>query len=379
MTDLRDVAIVGCAEAEVGWETDFTPAEIMAKATHLALRDAGLRLEDVDAVFAATPYYWMPSLTLAEQLGIQPRYTDSTTTGGSSFIAHLDHAARAILTHGAEVAVIAYASTQRSDGGKLVTGSDTLPFELPYGPIFPVSLYALVAQRHMYELGTTRKQLAEVAVAASRWAHLNPNALKRDLLTVDEVIASPLISDPLRRLDCCLLTNGGAAIVVTSADRAKKLNKPPVHILGTGQSHSHRHGCAMRSYTTTAAVQSGRDAYRRAGLGPTDIDVVQIYDAFTISVIVALEDLGFCKKGEGGGLVERGIGPGDDLAVNTFGGGLRCCHPGMLGMFLLLEAVRQLRHECGDRQVVNARHALVHGIGGVFSGHNTAILGRLDG
>jgi len=369
------VAIVGAADAEVGWETPYHAGEIMAIATRRALADAGLSVRDVDGVLAVTPYYWMSSVTLAEQLGIQPRYTDSTNLGGCSFVAHVGHAASAIVTGRCEVAVIAYASTQRSDGGKLVTGADNLPYEVPYGYQHPISAYALAAQRHMHEFGTTRTQLAQVVVEASRWAGLNPAALKREPVTVEDVLASPLVSDPLRKLDCCLITNGGGAIVLTTADRARRLRRRPVYVLGCGESHSHRYGAAMRSYTTTAAVASGRDAFEMAGAGPRDIDVVQIYDAFTINVILALEDLGFCAKGEGGRLVEQGIGPGSRLPVNTTGGGLRYCHPGMFGMFLLIEAARQLRGEAGDRQVAGARRALVHGIGGVLSGHATVVLG----
>jgi len=370
-----EAAIVGVAAAEVGWETSYSVAEIMALATRRALDEAGLTIRDVDGVFAVTPYFWMSSVTLAEQLGIQPRYTDSTNLGGCSFVSHLGHALGAIATGRCSVAVIAYGSTQRTDGGKLVTGADNLPYEIPYGFQHPISAYALAAQRHMYEFGTTREQLAKVTVTASQWAALNPAALKPEPVTVDDVLKSPLVSDPLRKLDCCLITNGGGAVVVTTRDRAKKLRKKPVSVLGAGESHSHRYGAAMQSYTTTAAVASGRDAYEMAGLGPTDIDVVQIYDAFTINVILGLEDLGFCKKGEGGALVERGIGPGSRLPVNTSGGGLRYCHPGMFGIYLLIEAVQQLRGEAGARQVPEPRHALVHGIGGVLSGHATAILG----
>lgn len=370
-----EAAIVGVAEAEIGWDTEFSVAEIMALATRRALDEAGLTIRDIDGVFAVTPYFWMSSVTLAEQLGIQPRYTDSTNLGGCSFVSHLGHALSAIATGRCEVAVIAYGSTQRSDGGKLVTGADNLPYEIPYGFQHPISAYALAAQRHMHEFGTTREQLAKVTVAASYWAALNPSALKPEPVTVDDVIKSPLISDPLRKLDCCLITNGGGAVIVTSKERAKTLKKRPVAVLGAGESHSHRYGAAMQSFTTTAAVASGKDAYEMAGLGPTDIDVVQIYDAFTINVILGLEDLGFCKKGEGGLLVDKGIGPGSDLPVNSSGGGLRYCHPGMFGIFLLIEAVKQLRNEAGARQIANPRRALVHGIGGVLSGHATAILG----
>lgn len=368
--------MVGAAAAGIGWETRRTVAEIMAGAVHAALEDAGLALKDVDAIYAVTPYYWMPSVTLADQLGIQPRITDSTNIGGASVIAHVGHAVRAIATGGAEVAVIAYASSQRSDAGRLITRAEVPPYETPYGGLFPVSGYAMVAQRHMYEYGTTRAQLARVAVAASQWASLNPQALKRELLTVDDVIASPLISDPLRKLDCCLVSDGGGAIVLTTAERARTLPGPAVLVLGVGESHSHCYVTTMRSFTRTAAVESSRDAYDMASLGAEDMDIVQIYDAFTINVIIGLEDLGFCRKGEGGRMIERGIGPGGPLPVNTSGGGLRYCHPGMFGIFLLIEAVRQLRGKAGDRQVAGARHALVHGYGGIFAGNATAILGK---
>jgi acetyl-CoA acetyltransferase len=369
------VAIVGVATAGVGWETSSSVSEIMAEASLLALSDAGLKIQDVDAVFAVTPYFWMPSATLADQLGIAPKITDSTNIGGASVVAHVGHAMRAIAAGQCEVAVIAYASTQRSDAGKLVTGADILPYERPYGPLFPISGYAMAMQRHMYEFGTTREQLAKVAVSASQWGSLNPDALRRELLTVEEVLASPLISDPLRKLDICLVTNGGGAIVVTSKERARKLKKPAISVLGVGEGHSHCYMTNMRSFVATAAAETSNAAYEMAGLGPKDIDLVQIYDAFTISIILGLEDLGFCPKGEGGRLIDQGIGPGSKLPVNTTGGGLRYCHPGMFGIFLLVEAVRQLRGECGERQVERARRALAHGYGGVFAGNATVILG----
>ena len=367
------VAIAGAATAGIGWSTEATPVELMAQATRAALADARLRLAEVDAVFAVTPYYWMPSIALADELGIRPRLTDSTNIGGASVVAHVGHALRAIVTGGADVAVIAYASTQRSDSGRLVTRAEVPPYEQPYGALFPISAYAMVAQRHMHEYGTTRAQLAQVAVAASRWASLNPEALRREPLTIDDVIESPAVSDPLRKLDCCLVTNGGGAIVLTAADRR---TRKPVAVLGVGESHSHCYASSMRSFTRTDAVESSRAAYEMAGTGPEDMDVVQVYDAFTINVVVGLEDTGFCGKGDGGKLIERGIGPGGELAVNTSGGGLRYCHPGMFGIFLLIEAVRQLRAEAGERQVAKARRALVHGYGGIFAGNATVVLGR---
>jgi len=370
------VAIVGAATAGIGWESRQSVAEIMAEAVHKALDDAGLRVGDVDGLFAVTPYYWMPSVTLADQLGIQPKVTDSTNIGGASVVAHVGHAVRAIVSGQCEVAVIAYASTQRTDAGKLVTGADILPYERPYGALFPISGYAMVTQRHMHECGTTREQLAKVAVAASEWAALNPEALKREPLSVADVAGSPLVSDPLRKLDICLVTDGGGAIVLTTRDRARKSGKRAVSVLGTGESHSHCYLTNMRSFTETAGVQSGRAAFEMAGLGPQDIDVVQIYDAFTIMVVLGLEDLGFCRKGDAGAIIDAGIGPGSSRPVNTTGGGLRYCHPGMFGIFLLVEAVRQLRNECGKRQVANARTALAHGFGGILAGNATVVLGR---
>jgi acetyl-CoA acetyltransferase len=370
-----DIAIAGAATAGIGWDTPYSSVELMAMASYAALEDARLRVQDVDAIYAATPYYWMPSVVLAEQLRVQPSATDSTNIGGASVVAQVGHAMRDIAAGRASVALIAYGSTQRSDGGKLVTRAEISPFEKPYGALFPISGYALVAQRHMHEFGTTREELAEVAVSASRWAHLNPDALKRDVLTREQVIASPLVSDPLRKLDICLVTNGAGAIVLCDRDRAAHRGDPPVCVLGTGEGHSHNYASSMRSYTETAAVQTSDAAFEMAGIGPEDIDVVQIYDAFTISVIVGLEDLGFCEKGRGGAFVAAGIGPGSRLPVNTSGGGLRYCHPGMFGIFLLIEAVRQLRGTCGERQVANARHAVVHGFGGIFAGNATVILG----
>jgi len=371
----RQVSIVGASTAGIGWETTRSVGEVMAEAAYLALADAGLSVRDVDGVFAVTPYFWMPSVTLADQLGIQPRVTDSTNIGGASVVAHVGHAVRAIVLGQCEVALIAYASTQRSDTGKLVTGADLLPYERPYGPRFPISGHAMVTQRHMHEFGTTREQLAKVTVAASQWAALNPEALKREPVTVEDVLASPLVSDPLRKLDICLVTNGGGAIVLTTRYRARKLRRPSVDVLGAGESHSHCYVSNMRSFTTTAAVASGRAAFEMASVGPADMDMAQIYDAFTIMVLLGLEDLGFCAKGEGGRMVDAGIGPGARMPVNTSGGGLRYCHPGMFGIFLLVEAVRQLRNECGRRQVAGARHAIVHGFGGVLAGNATVILG----
>jgi acetyl-CoA acetyltransferase len=370
-------AIVGAAESDLGEVgPGFTPLDLMGQATERALADAGLEKEDVDGLFSASVYYQMPTLSAGEYLGIRPRYSDATMLGGSSFVSHLLHATAAIDAGLCEVALIVYASTQLSEGGFRGVSDPPNPYETPYRPRYPVSMYALATSRHMHEYGTTREQLAEVAVSARQWAKLNPKAFMRDDLTVKDVLASRMISSPLSLLDCCLVTDGGGALLVTSAERAKDLRKPPVYLLGVGEAHWHRNISQMPDLTVTAAADSGRRAYEMAGVGPEDVDVTMLYDAFTINPILFLEDLEFCEKGEGGAFVEGGrIAPGGELPVNTNGGGLSYNHPGMYGLLLLIEAVRQLRRECGERQVEGAEVAIAHGNGGVLSSQVTAVLG----
>lgn len=370
-------AVAGVAESDLGEVAPgLTPLDLIGQATARALEDAGLTLADVDGLFTASSYHALAPLDVAEYLGIRPRYADGTNVGGSSFVSHLLHAATAIDAGRCDVALITYGSTQRSDGGKLVTPSLPFPYEAPYKPRYPVSMYALAASRHMYEYGTTRTQLAEVAVAAREWARLNPKAFARDPLTVDDVLNSRMISDPLTKLDCCLVTDGGGAVVLTGAERARDLGKPPVYLLGAGEATWHRNMSAMPDLTVTAARESGRRAFAMAGLKPDDVDVVELYDAFTINPVLFLEDLGFCAKGEGGAFVSGGrIAPGGELPVNTNGGGLSYCHPGMYGIFLIIEAVRQLRGSGGDRQVTGADVALAQGNGGTLSSQVTALFG----
>jgi acetyl-CoA acetyltransferase len=370
-------AIVGVAESDLGEVgPGLTPLELIGQATLRALEDAGLRKEDVDGLFSASAYYHMPTLSIGEYLGIRPRYSDATSMGGSSFISHLFHTAMAIDAGLCEVALIAYGSTQRSGGGRLVSGSETLPYEAPYRPRYPVSMYALAASRHMHQYGTTREQLAEVAVAAREWAKLNPKAFVRDDLSVEDVLSSRMVSSPLSVLDCCLVTDGGGAVLVTSAERARDLRKPPVYLLGAGEAHWHRNISQMPDLTVSAASESGPRACQMAKFGPGAVDVAMLYDAFTINTVLFLEDLGFCEKGEGGAFVSGGrISPGGELAVNTNGGGLSYNHPGMYGLLLLVEAARQVRGECGERRVADTNVALVHGNGGVLSSQVTALLG----
>lgn len=370
-------AVVGVAESDLGRVTAGTrPVDLMAQATCRALEDCGLGLDDIDGVFAASTAIAMAPLNIAEYLGIRPRYLDGTQVGGSSFVAHLNHA-RLALMHGAcDVALIVYGSTQLSEGRARSAPQEVEPFEVAFGPRYPLLAYSLAASRHMHEYGTTQRQLAEVAVAARTWAQKNPKAWHRGPLTVDDVLESRPVATPLRLLDCCLVTDGGGAVVMTRGDRARDLRRQPAYLLGVAEATSHRHIAQMPDLTRTAAVESGRRAFTMAQLAPSDIDVLGLYDAFTITPILFLEDLGFCDKGEGGSYVEGGrLAFGGDLPMNTNGGGLSYNHPGMYGLLSIIEAVRQLRGECDERQVPGARIALVHANGGVLSSQCTAILG----
>ncbi|MCB0975873.1 MAG: hypothetical protein KDB02_00300 [Acidimicrobiales bacterium] len=380
-------AIVGVADAvDPSGELDGTVRSLEVRMIREALTDAGLTIADVDGVASCISPGWAPSLELAEYLGIAPRWTDSTQTGGSSFEVQVQHAAAAIAAGMAEVVVVVYAATPKSSfkrgtGGfgsrqGVLAPTPSGEFEVPYGMRMPMGAYALAASRHMYEFGTTSEQLAQIAVDSRTWSSLNPRARLREPITVDDVLASPMQASPLRKLDCCLMTDGAGAVVLTSAERARDLRRPPAYILGTGTCTTHAMVSEMPDLTTTGAVVSGADAYRQAGLGPSDVDVLQLYDSFTITILLLLEDLGFCPKGEGGPFVAEGVlGRGGSHPANTTGGGLAYTHPGMFGIFLLVEAVRQLRGECGDRQVEGAEVALAHGSGGVLSAMSTVILG----
>jgi acetyl-CoA acetyltransferase len=381
MMDLRgEAAVVGVAESDLGEVGgDRHAIELAGQAVARSLADAGLTTRDVDGLFGTVSGHLMSTLDLGEYLGIRPRYSDNTMIGGSAFVSYLHHAALALAAGACDVALIAYGSTSRSDSksGRLRGAAPEKPnYESVYRPRNPISGYALAAMRHMHEFGTTREQLAEVAVAARAWAHLNPVAFKRDLITIDDVLAQPVISTPFGSLDCCLVTDGGGAVVMVRSDRADDHPHPPAYVLGAGEAHSHKWISAMPDLTTTAATESSARAYEMAKLRPADVDVVQLYDAFTINTILFLEDLGFCAKGEGGDFVSDGrIAPGGALPVNTNGGGLSYCHPGMYGIFTVIEAVRQLRGSAGDRQQSDVHVAIAHGNGGQLSSQATAILG----
>ncbi|MDI3509346.1 thiolase [Hydrogenophaga sp. NH-16] len=369
-------AIVGASLGGVPMAPGRSALEILGEAVHGALADAGLKLSDVDGLFTGSSYHFLAGLSVAEYLGIHPKFCESTMVGGSSYVGHLLTAAMALHTGQCEVALICYGSNQGSGFGKLKSMAETPLYEAPYEPRYPISSYALAAARHMHQYGTTREDLAHIAVAARQWAQLNPLAHARDPLSIEQVLASRLVSDPLSVLDCCLVTDGGGALVLVRSERAKDFPKPPVYVLGAAAATWHRQIGSMPDLTVTAAAESGPRAFAMAGLAPKDVDVLELYDAFTINTLLFLEDLGFCAKGEGGAFVRNGrIAPGGALPVNTNGGGLSCCHPGMYGMFLLIEAVQQLRAEAGARQVPNAQIALCHGNGGVLSSQVTALLG----
>lgn len=376
MNKLRGkVAIVGAAYAGVGSLPGWSPLELLARASRQALDDAGLTMADVDGLCAATFYHFFPTLSVGEYLGIMPRWSNSDTVGGSSFLSHIEQAALAIEAGLCEVALIAYGSNARSsrDLNGLIETPET---ERPYNPMVPVSGYSLAASRYFQEYGATRKDLARVALSARKWAALNPDAELRAPVSLEDLLAAPMIASPFSKHDCCLVSDGGAAIVVTSAARAKQLQRPPVYVLGSASAHWHREIAQMPDLTKTAASVTGPAAIKAAGITHADIDVLQLYDAFTLNPLLFLEDLGFCKKGEAPGFVADGhIQPGGDLPVNTNGGGLCFAHPGAYGLFALIEGVTQLRAEAGQRQVQDAHIALVHGNGGTLSHQATTILG----
>jgi acetyl-CoA acetyltransferase len=370
------IAIAGVGTTAAWNNPGQTSLDQMAVAIQAAAVDAGIGVQEIDGIFTATLSQFMPAMSVPEYLGIRPKVLDGTNIGGSSFVAQLVPAMLSIQAGLCDIACICYGSNQKSAGGKLMTLSEPMTFEAPYKPRNPIGAYAMATARHMHQYGTTRTHLAEVAVAARKWAQLNPDALMRDDLSIEQVLAARMVSDPLSLLDCCLVTDGGGAIILVSAERARNMPKPPVYVLGAAAATTHRQISQMPDLTETGAVDSGRRAFDMAGLAPGDVDLVQLYDAFTINPILFLEDLGFCPKGEGGRFVEGGtLAPGGRLPFNTNGGGLSCCHPGMYGVFLLIEAVRQLRGEAGSRQVENAQIALVHGNGGQLSSQVTALLG----
>src|SRR5882724_2225409 len=381
----RKCAVVGAFEHPTRFAPDKTMYQIMAESVRGALEDCGLTIKDVDGLLTAGMGMGaMAIVGFCDYLNLTPNFVDSTNIGGSSFVAHTAHAAAAINAGLCEVAVVVYGSTAASSrfaigtGGGGGGGDPCDQYEFPFGPT-TVGAYAMIAQRHMHDYGTTPEQLAEIAVTMRLHASMNPVAKYRDPITVEDVLASRVISSPLHLLDCCIISDGGGALVITSAERARDLKKPPVVVLGAAEALRHAE-IGTRDLLDIAARQSGPLALARAGVTHADIDLAMIYDSYTITVLATLEALGFCAPGEGGAFCAGGrIGLGGALPVNPDGGGLSSNHPGMRGIFLVIEATRQLRGECGPRQVKDAKLVLVHGTGGMLGQRHsgvTMLLGR---
>ncbi len=382
------VAIVGAFDTPVGVVPGCTPMELCVEAALGALADAGLERDAVDGLITcnamAQPMLYHAEAA-AEYLQIFPRYCLAAGAGGGTTFSMIHHAASAIVTGMADTVLISMADSLRSSLSRdqalaLQSATGHPEFEQPYGLTVP-AYYALIAQAHMAQYGTTEADFAQVAVSGRAHAAGNPSAQMREPITVDDVLNSRLIADPLHLLDCSLVSDGGSAVVMMSAERARDHCRQPVYLLGAGEGHRHEHITQAESLTTSAALDAGRRAYAMAGLGPADIDFAQLYDCFTPTVLIELEDLGFCSKGEGGGLLRSGATlPGGAMPVNTHGGLLSHCHPGNPGsMFALTETVQQLRHAAGSRQVADAEIALVHAQGGIMSSHTALILGRGPG
>jgi acetyl-CoA acetyltransferase len=377
----RRVAIVGAALSDIGRVDTKTPFELHYQAASRAIADAGLTKSDIDG-FASNGMGLLAPVEVAEYLGLRPTWADGTGVGGSTWEFMVGHAASAIAQGQAEVVVLVYGSTARADlkarrrGANLSFGArGPVQFDVPFGHTL-ISKYAMVARRHMHEYGTTIEQLAEISVSSRYNASLNPDAYYRDLITIDDVQSSRMMADPLTKLHCCIRSDGGGAVVLTSEERACDLAKQPVWVLGTGETTDHTTMSEWEDFTVSPALRSGKLAFERAGVTPADIDLCEIYDAFTPMVLLTFEALGFCGKGEGGPFVEDAkMRVGGALPTNTDGGGLSHCHPGMRGIFLLVEAVRQLRREAHGRQVDRTGLACVHGTGGWFSSASTVILG----
>ena len=378
---MQDVFIVGAAECDLGVTTKSI-LELQSQAVTRALADAGLTTQDVDGI-ATNGISRFSATQLADYLGIFPSFTDSSFAGGSSFEIYVARAVEALRSGQCSTVVISFASNQRSAksrslGGVVEHHTPEAQFETPYGPLFPLSYYAMAAQRYLHEVPSGRAALSEVAISAREWALLNPVAFRYGTksLTPADIEDADLISSPLTTADCCLVTDGGGAIVLTTKLVDKKRG---VKIIGYGEATTNTSMTSVDDLMVTGAVASGKRAFAMAGITPQDIDVVEVYDSFTITVLLTLEALGFAPRGGAADLLLSGkTRPGGSFPLNTSGGGLSYCHPGQYGILLLVEAVRQLRGECGERQVPNARRALAHGTGGIISTHATVILEKVS-
>ena len=378
MSDLsKSVAIVGVAESdEIGDVPGKSALQHHAEAAYNALDDAGLSMKDVDGLLTAG----FSTLTTAEYFGIQPSFTDGTSVGGSSFVIHIAHAIAAINAGYCEVALITHGETGRNNrGGRPSDPRRVGPqFESPYGIIHAPANYSMACSRYMHQYGEerTRQALAEIAVSTRKWAHMNPKAMMRDrAMTFDDYHESRWVSWPFHLFDCCLVTDAGAAVVITTPERARNLKKKPVWVLGAAEGHDHDMVSQMPDLTRSIARETGPKALAMAGLTHKDMDLTMIYDSFTYTVLVTLESLGYCGPGEGPDFVNgQRTAPGGDFPLNTNGGGLSYTHPGMYGIFTIVEAVRQLRGECGERQVRDCNIALANGTGGSLSSTGTVVL-----
>ena len=371
----KSIAVVGAAETtRMGLVPELSNLGLNLDAALNAMADAGLKPSDIDGVATAGEHPW----TVAAALGINPTWVDGTNVGGCSYMLHVRHAAAAIaagycttalITHGesgrSQVAPARYASNPASPFGQ---------FEMPYGVGAPVTQVTMPALRYMKETGTTEEDLARMAVIQREWAAMNPRAFARDPITVDDVLGSTMIAYPFRKLLCCLVTDGGGALILTSADRARDFPTKPVYILGTGEATAHPMVSMMEDYSSSRAFRtSGAAAFGSAGIAPPDVDHLMLYDPFAHVPFLALEDLGFCKKGEAKYFYrERRVAPGGALPVNTSGGGLSYQHSGMYGMFALQESVRQMRGVAAA-QIGGAKISVAHGIGSMFSAAGTIV------
>jgi acetyl-CoA acetyltransferase len=383
----RRVCAVGVGLSDGPVTPGMSAVMLQAQAFRRALDDAGLEKGDIDGL-ASAGYGGMHEVMLAEYFGIQPRWLESSSVGGSSFEFHTMHAFRAIEAGDVDTVAIVYGNNQLSASGRtLGTGGGGrgrgggMAMPLPMAYEFPTGLtlvgaYAIAAQRHMHEYGTKPEQLASIAVQVREHAGRNPHAMYREPITVDDVLDSKLVADPLHKLDCCVISDGGCCLILTTEERARALAHRPVYIRGAAGGTTHHSIAAMADMTRTAAAVSGPKAFAEAGITPADVDVFEMYDSFTYTVLVVLEDLGFAPKGDGGAFVADGnLRLDGALPTNTDGGGLSCTHPGMRGLFLLCEATRQLRGEAGDSQVKDAEVAVAHGSGGWLSTQGTVVLG----
>ncbi len=389
---MRKPCIVGVADAKINnrglVDEDSSVLSVQKECAKEALKNSGLKFSDIDGLAVAGlwgmpgPGIMQPNV-LTEYLGINyPKWLDGTNTGGSAFIFHLHHAYYAIKNNICNNVLILYGSTQKSNKERNFLDRPAIlssQFDMIAGLPSPVGAYALAAQRHMYQFGSNRETLAEIAVATRQWAQMNPNAFKKDNLSIQDVIDSPQICSPLSKLDCCLVTDGGGAIVLSNTDRIDDFKNTPIYIKGIGETSSHSSINYMEDMSKLdVAVKSSQDAYKMAKISSKDIDFAMIYDSFTITVLMSLEALGFCKIGEGKDFVKNGnLGPKGSFPINTNGGGLSYCHPGMYSIFTIIEACRQLWGQCNERQLrKKLTNVLCHGTGGVLSSGATTILSK---